>query len=71
MNTDFSQALWLATALFFIIEGLLPFAAPHLWKQMFKKMSEAPEQHIRFAGISAVVIGLVMLFILKRFVFHA
>lgn len=50
-----------AIALMLIFEGVLPFAAPDRWKATFRKISEAPDQQVRFVGLASMVLGLILL----------
>lgn len=50
---------WLtAFALMLVIEGLLPFAVPSVWRDTFKKLIEMNDGQIRFIGLISVVFGL-------------
>jgi uncharacterized protein YjeT (DUF2065 family) len=53
--------LLLALALMFVIEGMLPFLAPRLWRETFRRLTELGDGQIRFIGLSAMVIGVLML----------
>ncbi len=54
-----------AFALLLVLEGLLPFIAPKAWKDTFRRITELADGQIRFLGLSSIVVGLVLLFILK------
>ena len=57
--------LLLAFALMLVIEGLLPFLAPRVWKETFQKVSQLADGQIRFLGLSSMLIGLIMLSLFK------
>ena len=57
--------LLLAFALMLVIEGLLPFLAPRVWKETFQKVSQLADGQIRFLGLSSMLIGLIMLSLIK------
>jgi uncharacterized protein len=58
---------WLtAFALMMVIEGLLPFAVPGVWRDTFKKLTEMNDGQIRFIGLISIVSGLVFLALFKR-----
>lgn len=44
-----------------VIEGLLPFAVPSVWRDTFKKLIEMNDGQIRFIGLISVVFGLAFL----------
>lgn len=53
-------SLLLALALMMVIEGLLPFAAPRLWRESFRRVLELTDGQIRFIGLFSMLIGLVL-----------
>ena len=48
-------------ALMLVIEGILPFTAPRLWREVFRKFIEMSDGQIRFAGLASMVAGLAVL----------
>jgi uncharacterized protein YjeT (DUF2065 family) len=50
-----------ALALMLVIEGLLPFFNPKLWRMVFERAIRMTDGQLRFLGLSAIVAGLVML----------
>ena len=57
MGTTFLMAL----ALMLIFEGLLPFLAPTLWRDTFRRIMQMSDGQIRFIGLSSMVVGLLLL----------
>lgn len=55
----------LAVALMLVIEGLLPFLAPRVWKETFQKVSQLADGQIRFLGLSSILIGVVLMSVFK------
>ena len=55
----------LAFALMLLIEGMLPFLAPRVWREMFRRITEFSEGQIRFLGLSSIVLGLLLLTLFK------
>ncbi len=51
------QWVWAAFAIVLIMEGLLPFLAPRLWRDTFAKMIELNDGQIRFVGLIAILLG--------------
>ena len=49
-------------ALMLVIEGILPFTAPRLWRESFRRLTELTDGQIRFAGLASMIAGLVLLF---------
>ena len=58
------DSLWIALALFFVLEGLLPFASPSRWRQWFLQVMQMRDGQIRFFGLVSILIGLVILLLL-------
>lgn len=56
-----SSTLLLAFALMLVIEGMLPFLAPRVWRETFRKVTEMNDGQIRFIGITSMLIGLILL----------
>jgi uncharacterized protein len=62
--TDFNfDLVFAAVALMLVIEGILPFTAPKLWREAFKRLTEMTDGQIRFAGLMSMLVGLVVLFL--------
>ena len=51
----------LAFALMLIIEGVLPFLAPSLWRNAFRHVTQLTDGQIRFFGLSSMLAGLLLL----------
>lgn len=56
-----SEVFWLALALVFIIEGFLPLFFPQQWKEGFLKIASLKDGQIRFVGLLATGLGLILL----------
>ena len=59
------DSLWAALALLLILEGLLPFCAPGVWRDTFRKVTELSDGQLRFVGLISISLGLVGLFFLQ------
>ncbi|GAB4171730.1 MAG: DUF2065 domain-containing protein [Rhodocyclaceae bacterium] len=59
------RTLLTALALMLIIEGVLPFVAPGIWREAFRKVTELADGQIRFIGLSSIALGLVFLLLLR------
>ena len=53
--------VWGALALMLVIEGLLPFLSPGLWRQMFERATKMSDGQIRFIGLSSMLVGVLLL----------
>lgn len=52
-----------ALALMLIIEGLLPFLAPGVWRETFRRLTEMSDGQVRFIGLTSMIAGLLLLFV--------
>lgn len=59
------NTLLLAFALMLVIEGLLPFIAPKVWRDTFRRVTELTDGQIRFIGLSSLLIGVVLMTLLR------
>jgi uncharacterized protein YjeT (DUF2065 family) len=60
MGTVFLMAL----ALMLILEGVLPFLAPNLWRDTFRKITQLSDGQIR-VGLSSMLVGLLLLLLAR------
>jgi uncharacterized protein YjeT (DUF2065 family) len=56
-----SHSVWTAVALVLIVEGLLPFISPRIWRQTFLQLTQLNDGQIRFIGLGCVMIGILLL----------
>jgi len=61
-----ADSLWIAFALLLILEGLLPFLAPRLWRETFQRLTELTDGQLRFIGLLAIGFGVVSLLVLQH-----
>jgi len=52
----------LGLAMMLVIEGMIPFLLPELWREAFRKLVMLSDGQLRFIGITAMLSGLVLLF---------
>jgi len=60
-----TTTLLMAFALMLIFEGVLPFLAPTLWKDVFRKIIQMNDGQVRFVGLSSMMVGLVILWLTR------
>jgi len=56
-----ASTLLLAFALMLIIEGVLPFLAPGVWRDAFRRITQLTDGQIRFFGLTSMLVGLLLL----------
>ena len=49
-----------------IIEGVLPFLAPGMWRETFRRLTEMSDGQLRFIGLTSMIAGLLLLFLMSR-----
>ena len=60
-----TELLVSAFALMLVIEGILPFTAPRMWRDTFRRIIELTDGQLRFAGLASMVAGLVILALVR------
>ena len=57
---------WLiGLALMLVIEGIMPFLFPAMWRDAFRKLVLLSDGQLRFVGISSMLAGLLLLYFVK------
>ena len=54
-----------AIALVLVIEGIIPFINPGAMRRALIKMVEMNDQSLRFAGLTSMVIGVILLYLVR------
>ena len=60
-----SKFLLTAFALMLVLEGILPFLLPTIWREAFKRLIEMTDGQIRFIGLSSMLAGLLVLYLVR------
>ena len=60
-----TELLVSAFALMLVIEGILPFTAPRVWRDTFRRILELTDGQLRFAGLASMVTGVVVLVLVR------
>ena len=55
-----SGMLLAAFGLMLILEGILPFVAPSVWRDTFRRAVELSDGQLRFVGLGSMAIGLLI-----------
>ena len=59
------KVLLTAFALMLVIEGIVPFLVPGLWRDTFRKLTELSDGQIRFIGLTSMLAGLLLLYLTR------
>lgn len=54
----------MAFALMLVLEGMMPFLAPKVWRQTFQRMIAMSDGQLRFVGLASMLGGVVLLMLL-------
>ena len=60
------EILLTALALMLVIEGILPFLVPGLWRETFRRLTEMGDGQIRFIGLTSMLAGLLLLYFVRH-----
>ena len=64
MSLNLSDLL-AALALFFIVEGMIPFLNPAGMKRALEKLLTLGDRELRIAGLGSMLVGVAILFIVR------
>ncbi|MGB9092835.1 MAG: DUF2065 domain-containing protein [Gallionella sp.] len=55
----------LGLAMMLIVEGMIPFVSPGLWRETFRKLLTLKDGQLRFVGMTAMLSGIILLYWIK------
>ncbi|MBX9847911.1 MAG: DUF2065 domain-containing protein [Rhodocyclaceae bacterium] len=55
----------IALGLMLVLEGLLPFLAPSVWRETFRRITELADGQLRFMGLTSMLVGLLIIIFFK------
>jgi uncharacterized protein YjeT (DUF2065 family) len=56
-----ASSLVLAFALMLVLEGVMPFAAPRVWRETFRRITAMNDGQLRFIGLTSMLVGVIMM----------
>ncbi|MDY0329033.1 MAG: DUF2065 domain-containing protein [Thiomonas sp.] len=59
------NVLFLAIGMVLVIEGLMPLFFPRQWRELFRQIMALTDGQLRFIGLVAVAVGLLLLSLLN------
>jgi hypothetical protein len=62
VNEDFIHSLLIATALVLIIEGIMPFLNPTMFKRALVQTVSMSDRQVRLIGLISMFTGLIFLY---------
>lgn len=60
-----SSTLFIAFALMLVLEGLVPFIAPAVWRETFRRLIQFTDGQIRFVGLASMLTGIILLVVFQ------
>ena len=60
-----TTSLLVAFALMLVLEGLVPFLAPGIWRDTFRRLIQLSDGQIRFVGFTSMLVGIVVLMVFR------
>lgn len=55
------ETLLIALGLMLVLEGVLPFLSPRIWRQTFLRITQLADGQLRFMGLTSMLVGLLIL----------
>lgn len=62
VSDELIHSLWIATALMLVIEGLMPFINPTVFRRAILQMVSMTDQQLRIVGFFSMIIGVILLY---------
>jgi uncharacterized protein YjeT (DUF2065 family) len=59
------QDLLTGFSIYLIIEGMIPFAGPNLFRQSVARIAQMDDNGLRMTGLAVASIGLIMLYVVR------
>jgi len=44
-----------------VLEGILPFVSPRVWRDTFRRLVDFTDGQLRFAGLTSMLVGAIFL----------
>ncbi len=60
-----TSTLLIAFALMLVLEGLVPFIAPAIWRDTFRRLIQLTDGQIRFVGLASMSTGIILLMVFQ------
>lgn len=61
------QVLLSALAFVFVLEGLLPFLSPRIWRRSLQILLEQNDLSVRLMGFLSMLVGVVIMYLVRYF----
>lgn len=58
-----TNRLLIAFALMLVLEGILPFIAPSIWRDTFRRLIQLTDGQVRFIGLTSMLAGIILIMV--------
>lgn len=59
------QDLMTGFCIYLVIEGMIPFAMPNVFRQSVVRIAQMDDSQLRFTGLTVASIGLIVLYLIR------
>ncbi len=59
------QDILTAISLYLVIEGMIPFVGPNMFRQAVMRIAQMDDNGLRLSGLTVASVGVVMLYIVR------
>lgn len=66
MSGDMWNDLLIAVGFLLVLEGIMPFLSPQHWRITMVKLVEHSDQVLRVMGLTSMVIGAIVIYVVRR-----
>ena len=60
------QDFFAAMALVLVLEGVLPFLKPEVWRRTIGRIAEQPNNALRLIGLMSMLAGVALLYLVRQ-----
>lgn len=60
------QDLLAALSLVLVIEGMLPFIRPEIWRKTMGRIADQPNHALRLMGLASMLMGVALLYMIRQ-----
>ena len=59
------QELLTAIGLLLVLEGILPFLRPDLWREGVRQIARMEDRALRIAGLVSMIVGVALIYLIR------
>ena len=62
---ELANNLLVAVSLMLVLEGILPFLYPQLWRRLVAQLAQVSDANMRMLGLLGIMLGLALLWLVR------